>query len=87
MGDSEIRQRKPKGEASSPTKSKSKKASASADDDGYTPWVDILRVLTFLFLVSCGASYVISGGESWFWGMKNKPHYLKAEWWRAKIVG
>ncbi len=46
----------------------------------------MLRVLTFLFLASCGLSYLISNGESWFWSMKSPPSYLQVEWWRNKIV-
>jgi len=57
------------------------------DEDAYSPYVDVLRVLTFLFLASCGLSYLISGGETFFWGMKNPPNYLKADWWKTKLVG
>lgn len=56
------------------------------DEDAYSPWVDVLRVITFLFLASCGLSYLISGGETFFWGMKNPPNYLTADWWKLKIV-
>lgn len=55
-------------------------------EDGYAPWVDILRVLTFLLFASCGLSYLISGGESLTWGMKNKPNYLKLDYWKSKLV-
>lgn len=55
--------------------------------DGYTPYVDVLRVITFLLLASCGLSYVISGGESWFWGMKNKPDYLTVKYYKELITG
>lgn len=69
------------------TKSKSKsRAKRDAEQDDYTPWVDILRVLSFLLIASCGLSYVISGGDSFFWGMKNKPTYLRLDWWKAQLV-
>ncbi|KAK8025103.1 hypothetical protein PG990_002926 [Apiospora arundinis] len=38
------------------------------DHDGYTPWLDIVRVITFLLLASAGLSYLISSGESYTWG-------------------
>ncbi|KAG6013272.1 hypothetical protein E4U43_007381 [Claviceps pusilla] len=66
------------------TKSKSKR---DAEADDYTPWVDVLRVLSFLLIASCGLSYVISGGDSFFWGMKNKPSYLRLDWWKAQLNG
>jgi hypothetical protein len=55
-------------------------------EDVYSPWVDILRVLTFLLLASCALSYLVSSGESWFWGMKNPPKYLRAQWWKSQFV-
>ncbi|UPK90234.1 hypothetical protein LCI18_001169 [Fusarium solani-melongenae] len=55
--------------------------------DGYTPYLDVLRVITFLLLASCGLSYVISGGKSWFWGMKNKPDYLTVRYYKELITG
>lgn len=70
---------------------KSKKKSRKVEDeDEYDKWdvaVDVLRVLSFLFVVSCGLSYLISGGESFFWGMTSPPNYLKASWWKSKLVG
>ncbi|GAO16244.1 uncharacterized protein UV8b_08242 [Ustilaginoidea virens] len=95
MGDAELRQRKattPAPEqASKPAdpKPESQKRSVDVDDDDddYTPWLDILRLLSFLLVASCGLSYMISGGESWFWGMKNKPSYLRADWWKAQLSG
>lgn len=56
------------------------------EEDAYSPYVDILRVLTFLFLASCGLSYLISSGETFFWGMKNPPNYLTTNWWKTKLV-
>lgn len=102
--DAELRQRKatappsPDAPATEPVKAKTtpKSRPRSKRDDGqerdeaddYTPWVDMLRVLSFLFIASCGLSYVISGGESFFWGMKNnKPNYLRADWWKSQLNG
>ncbi|OLN87164.1 Membrane steroid-binding protein 1 [Colletotrichum chlorophyti] len=64
---------------------KSKKA--KDDTDEYTPWVDILRVLSFLALASCALSYLISGGESFTWGFENKPWYLRPDYWKSKWNG
>ncbi|KAK2597978.1 hypothetical protein QQS21_005894 [Conoideocrella luteorostrata] len=90
MADTELRQRKAASAAgdSKPVKSKSKsKSKRRGGGDDYTPWVDILRVLSFLFVASCGLSYVVSGGESFFWGMKNKPNYLRVDWWKSQLTG
>lgn len=57
------------------------------EEDAYTPYVDIFRVITFLFLASCGLSYLISSGETFTWGMKNPPNYLKVDWWKTKLRG
>ncbi|KAI5928254.1 putative heme binding protein [Camillea tinctor] len=57
------------------------------EDDDYSPWVDILRVLTFLALASCGLSYLISGGESFTWGIRHPPKYLQLEWWKSQLRG
>jgi hypothetical protein len=89
-----IRQRKPIAastevdELVEPRKRKEKPPLAKTldDEDAYSPYLDIVRVLTFLFLASCGLSYLISGGETWFWGMKNPPRYLQRDWWTAQIV-
>lgn len=83
---SELRQRKlaPTKEEEAPRKARAK---ASADkEDRYTPWVDILRVLTFLFVASCALSYLVSSGESLFWGMQHKPKYMRLEWWKSHFV-
>lgn len=66
-------------------KKKSSKARLEEEDD-YSPWIDVLRVLSFLFFASCALSYLISSGESYFWGMKDKPNYLQPKWWKAKFV-
>jgi hypothetical protein len=49
-------------------------------------WVDVLRVLSFLLFVSCGASYLVSGGESFFWSAKVPPKYLRMETWKGLLV-
>ncbi|KAK2002489.1 cytochrome b5-like Heme/Steroid binding domain-containing protein [Colletotrichum falcatum] len=64
---------------------KSKKAKAETDE--YSPYLDILRVLSFLFLASCALSYLQSNGESFFWGHKNKPWYLRQSYWKTKWNG
>lgn len=56
------------------------------DADGYSPWLDVLRVLSFLLLASAGLSYVISGGESYTWGLRHPPKYLQTKWWKAQFV-
>ncbi|KAI5467030.1 hypothetical protein BGZ63DRAFT_346126 [Mariannaea sp. PMI_226] len=66
---------------------KKKRRPQNDDEDDYTPWVDVLRVISFLFLASCGLSYVISGGESWWWGMKHKPSYMTLDYWKEKLKG
>ncbi|TEA21012.1 Membrane steroid-binding protein 2 [Colletotrichum sidae] len=79
-----------RGAVAQPTKKKSKKSKRSKDDDysdEYSPWVDILRVLSFLALASCALSYLISNGESFFWGFQDKPWYLKVDYWKAKFNG
>lgn len=69
------------------TKTTAKKRKTTEDDeDAYSPWVDILRVLSFLFFASCGVSYLVSGGETFFWGMKNPPKYLQKQYWAAQWV-
>lgn len=73
-----------------PKKSKKKSAkSRLEDDESYSTFnlsLDIFRVLTFLFLASCGLSYLISSGETFFWGMSNPPKYLRADWWAKQWV-
>lgn len=101
MSDSELRQRKlveaeePEEEVvakSSATPPKEKKKSRRArpsddEEDDYSPWVDVLRVLSFLFLASCGLSYVITGGESWWWGKKHMPEGLTYDYWKEMLKG
>lgn len=69
-------------------KKRSKKAKKIGTDEVEygNPWVDVLRVLSFLLFVSCGASYLVSGGESFFWSMKVPPKYLRVETWKGLLV-
>lgn len=88
MADSELRQRKPQ-DAEEPVQvSKAKKSTKSkiSETDDEPVWVDVLRVLSFLFVASCALSYWISNGDSFFWGMKNKPNYLRVDYWKAQMV-
>lgn len=73
--------------SSKPVKSSKYKVAGEEHDDPSSAWTDVLRVSSFLFLVFCVSSYVISGGESWFWGMKDKPNYVKLSYWKEKIQG
>ncbi|KAI0399220.1 putative heme binding protein [Xylaria palmicola] len=57
------------------------------EDDDYSPWVDVLRVISFLIFASCALSYLVSSGETFTWGMKHPPKYLQADWWKAKFRG
>ncbi|PHH64640.1 hypothetical protein CDD80_1110 [Ophiocordyceps camponoti-rufipedis] len=56
-----------------------------AREESSLPWVDGLRVLSFLLIAWYGLSYVVSGGESWTWGVQ--PDFMKTQWWMAKIRG
>ena len=56
------------------------------DEDRDSPLLDLLRVITFLFLASGGLSYLISGGETFFWGMSHPPNYLRVDWWKSQLV-
>lgn len=92
MAEPEVRQRKPeKGtetETTSPPEKQVKKAKSKKDGkvEYENPWLDVARVLTFLFVVSCGLSYLVSAGESFFWTMKVPPKYLRTEWWKSQLV-
>lgn len=69
------------------TKKKTKSPrDAIAETDGFSIWLDVLRVLTFLAVASCGLSYVMSSGESWTWGYKNKPRILRPLYWKILWV-
>lgn len=65
---------------------KARLESEDEDHDGYTPWLDIVRVITFLLVASAGLSYLISSGETFTWGMKHPPKYLQMNWWKAQFV-
>ena len=56
------------------------------DEDKYSLYLDVFRVIAFIFVVSCGLSYLISAGETWFWGMKHPPKYLQVKWWQSQLV-
>jgi hypothetical protein len=95
MADSStVRQRKPDADTATVAEKSDDSASASkkrrrgaGDDDAYSPWLDILRVLTFLLIASCGLSYLVSGGETWFWYYgKVKPPFMTLNHWKAKFV-
>ncbi|KAI1173197.1 putative heme binding protein [Nemania sp. FL0916] len=68
-------------------KSRSPREKLDEEDEEYSPWVDVLRVISFLIFASCALSYLISGGETFTWGMKHPPKYLQADWWKAKLRG
>jgi hypothetical protein len=86
MADSEIRQRKPQA-AEEPEEKPVSKARPEADDEERSSlWVDGLRVVTFLILASWVLSYLVTGGESGFWGMRHKPKFLQVDWWKAQLV-
>lgn len=83
MADSELRQRKAKAEkeiAKASTKPDVK------DDDKFSFYLDILRVLSFLIVASCGLSYVVTGGGSWTWGGVELPEYARTAYWKEKFV-
>lgn len=93
MADSEVRQRKSEKETETETttiapekQTKKSKGKKDVKVEYENPWLDVARVLTFLFVVSCGLSYLVSAGESFFWTMKVPPKYLRTEWWRSQIV-
>ncbi|KAH6688537.1 cytochrome b5-like Heme/Steroid binding domain-containing protein [Plectosphaerella plurivora] len=65
-----------------PKKKKKSRREVNAEKDGISVWLDVLRVLSFLVVASCGLSYVMSSGESWTWGYKNKPRIMRPEYWK-----
>ncbi|MBE3046163.1 hypothetical protein IMZ48_27220 [Candidatus Bathyarchaeota archaeon] len=86
MADSaELRQRKAAPAAEDKPR-KTRARNKEEDEDRYTPWVDVLRVLSFLFVASCALSYLVSNGESFTWGMKHKPNYMRVDWWKSHFV-
>lgn len=65
----------------------SKERIDAEETDRFTIFLDLLRVLTFIAFASCALSYLISGGETFFWGMSNPPKYLQTQWWKAQLQG
>ncbi|KAI0484253.1 putative heme binding protein [Xylariaceae sp. FL0804] len=57
------------------------------DEDAYSPWLDVVRVLSFLALASCALSYLVSGGESLVWSVRQWPPYMQVEWWKTQLRG
>jgi hypothetical protein len=87
MADADLRQRKAApSEQQSTSESSRAESKATKHNDDESPWLDVLRVLTFLVVASCGLSYVISGGESYFWGVKHMPNYLRVDYWKSQFV-
>ena len=86
MADSpELRQRKAAPTADDKPR-KTKARSREEEEDRYTPWVDALRVLTFLVIASFALSYLVSSGESFTWGLQHTPRYLRLSWWKSHFV-
>jgi hypothetical protein len=56
------------------------------EEDSWSPFVDAFRVLAFLLLASAGLSYLVSGGETWTWGLKTRPKFADLDWWKAQFV-
>ncbi|CAJ2511783.1 Uu.00g074080.m01.CDS01 [Anthostomella pinea] len=73
--------------SSAPKPRPSPKQRLDDEDEAYSPWVDILRVLSFLAVASCALSYLISGGESYMWGVRHTPRYMQVEWWKSQLRG
>ncbi len=76
----------PEPEAPELQKITTKQRVQAEDTDRFTIFLDVLRVLTFIVVASCGLSYLISGGDSFFWGLKHPPKYLQTEWWKSQLV-
>jgi predicted heme/steroid binding protein len=83
MADSELRQRKAKAEKEIAEASSKRDVQ---DDDKFSFYLDILRVLSFLIVASCGLSYVVTGGGSWTWGGVQLPEYARTAYWKEKFV-
>lgn len=88
-----VRQRKPEKETTTTSPSPEettkgeKQDTTDYDEVEYeNRWVDFARVLTFLLFASCGLSYLVSSGESFFWNMKVPPKYMRLEWWKSQVV-
>ncbi|KAH8175570.1 cytochrome b5-like heme/Steroid binding domain-containing protein [Sarocladium implicatum] len=91
MADTELRQRKgdpvPTNVKDAITQPVKKKKAPAFEHDKPDWWIDSLRVLSFLFVASCALSHVVSGGESYFWGLKERPNYFRSEWWKTALNG
>jgi hypothetical protein len=90
MADHELRKRK--GEADEvvvePVQTDDKKKKASVDDQEETNWtLDVLRVISFGLIASVVLSHFVSGGDSMWWNLKNKPNYFRVDWWKAQLNG
>jgi predicted heme/steroid binding protein len=86
MADAQLRQRKPV-KADDKPQSKTRSSADVDAEEAYSPWVDVLRVLTFLILASCGLSYAVTSGKSLVWGGFQPPDYLKPSWWKLQLQG
>lgn len=82
MADSELRQRK----AAADKPKKTKQDPSDSEETSYSPWVDVLRVITFIVFASCGLSYVITSGKSFVWGGVARPDVLRLNWWQEQLV-
>lgn len=85
MADSQLRQRKPV-KADDKSEPKTRSSTDVDTEEAYSPWVDVLRVLTFLILASCGLSWTITSGKSLVWGGVQPPNYLRPSWWKLQLV-
>ncbi|KAI0163289.1 hypothetical protein BJ166DRAFT_291033 [Pestalotiopsis sp. NC0098] len=59
------------------------KARVRNDDETYSPWLDVLRVLSFLALAGFALTYLVSNGTVAL--PKNPPKYLRKEWWTEQF--
>lgn len=89
MADYELRKRK--GEADEvivkPIEIGEKKKKSGVDDQEETNWtLDVLRVISFGLIASVVLSHFVSGGDSMWWNLKNKPNYFRVDWWKAQLV-
>lgn len=89
-GDSDpsVRQRKPEKGTENVTSSETpaSKGTKTKKVAQESVWVDVARTLTLLFALSCGLSYLVSSGDSFFWSLKVPPKYMRLEWWQSQLV-
>jgi hypothetical protein len=80
---SSVRQRGPKSSNETPT-APSPNARVKSEDR-YNPFslIEIGRIITFLFLLSCIASWFVTKKDV-FWG--HRPPYTRLDYWQALIV-